>query len=264
MHRKISTTELRSEDPATRLQQMISAQIAAQSNAVAKPIAVIVSGNVQPEAAIASLERQFGRTPARETTAVSPHLIPRAPKIIREHIPKPLSQGAIGYVVEGPPPGTREALAWRMLQYVLTHDYSGRLGRSAIGDKGLVYHIYSIVRTDGRRTWATISSGVDPDKADAMEAELKAGLMRLASEPPTAAEVDAARNHLLGRDLTAAQSNDEITAKLAREFVETGGLRSHEQLKSQLQTITIADLAAEARSFADGTILRVDVDGPER
>ena len=161
--------------------------------------------------------------------------------------------------MEAPAPGTREALVWRMLLYVLTHDYSGRLGLSAIRDKGIVYHIYSLLRTDGRRSWVTISTGVDPDKADAMEAELRTELARLASNPPTAAEVEAARNHLLGRDLTAAQSNEELTGKLAREFVETGGLGSHAQLRDALQTITPADLAAASRSFVDGTIIRVDV-----
>ena len=170
-----------------------------------------------------------------------------------------MAQGGIGYVVAGPPPGTREALAWRMLLYVLTHDYSGRLGWSAISDKGLVYHIYSRQRTDGVRTWATISTGVDPDKADATEAEFRAQLARLVSEPPSAAEVEAARRHLLGRDVTSAQSNEELTAKLTREFVETGGLRSHDQLRAQLEGITPAELARATRAFSSGTIIRVDV-----
>jgi predicted Zn-dependent peptidase len=100
---------------------------------------------------------------------------------------------------------------------------------------------------------------VDPGKANAMEAELRAELARLVSEPPTADEVEAARNHLLGRDLTAAQSNEELAAKLAREFVESGGLRSHEQLRGLLQTITVKDLAAAAPSFVQGTVVRVDV-----
>jgi predicted Zn-dependent peptidase len=146
-----------------------------------------------------------------------------------------------------------------MLLYVLTHDYSGRLGNSAIRDKGIVYHIYSLLRIEGSRSWATISTGVDPDKADAMEAELRAELARLVSEPPSADEVAAARNHLLGRDLTAAQSNEELTAKLARNFVETGGLRSHEQLHALFETITPQDLAVAAPSFIKGTIVRVDV-----
>jgi predicted Zn-dependent peptidase len=146
-----------------------------------------------------------------------------------------------------------------MLLYVLTHDYSGRLGRSAITDKGIVYYIGSALRTDGVTSWATISIGVDPDKADAMETELRAELARLISEPPTAGELEAARTHLLGRDLTAAQTNEEFTAKLAREFVETKGLRTHDRLRAQLQTITPADLAIAARDFIRGTIIRVDV-----
>jgi predicted Zn-dependent peptidase len=224
---------------------------------------VIVSGNVDPKDAFETLERQLGAvTPGKLRPSIAAASAPL--KTVRERIDQPLAQGGIGYVVEGPAPGSREAFAWRMLLYVLTHDYSGRLGNSAIRDKGLVYHIYSVVRTDGRRTWLTISSGVDPDKADAMEVELRVQLARIASEPPTPAEVEAARNYLLGRDLTAAQSNPELTAKLARQFVEIGGLRSHEQLRAILAPITPADLAAVAPSFVSGTIVRIDVAAPGR
>ena len=251
--------ETRSEDPATRLQQLIVDQTGPHANAAPIPVAAIVSGKVESEKAFAVLERQLGGTTPGKLPGSSPAASTQKPRIVRERIPKPLSQGGLGYVVEAPPPGTREALIWRMLLYVLTHDYSGRLGRSAIGDKGIVYYIGSDLPTDGRRSWVTISTGVDPDKADAMEAELRTELERLVSEPPSPAEVDAARNHLLGRDLTAAQSNEELVAKLARNFVETGGLRSHEQLRAQLQTIAPADLAKAARTFGDGTIIRVDV-----
>lgn len=252
--------EAPSEDPATRLQQLIEAQMGPHSRTAPVPVVVLVSGKVEPEQAFGILEQQFGRvTPIKLPAA--PASSGEKPRLVRETIPKPLSQGGLGYIIEGPRPGTRDAFAWRMLLYVLTHDYSGRLGNSAIRDKGIVYHIYSLLRTDGSRSWATISTGVDPDKADAMEAELRAELARLVSEPPTADEVAAARNHLLGRDLTAAQSNEELTAKLAREFIESGGLRSHRQLRALLETITPQDLAAAARSFTQGTIVRVDV-GP--
>ncbi|MEA3058114.1 MAG: zinc protease, partial [Sphingomonadales bacterium] len=248
-----------SQDPATRLQQLILAQTDDHANAAPRPLAVIVSGNVEPAQAFALLERELGRTVPGKHAVAAPPSPPAAPRQIRELIEKPLSQGALGYVVEGPPRGSREALAWQMLLYVLTHDYSGRLGRSAITARGLVYHIYSDDRTDGARTWVTISTGVDPDKADAMEAELRSQLAQLASDPPSPGEVAAARDHLLGRDLTAAQSNDELTRKLARQFVETGGLRSHEQLRAELMSITPADLAAAAPTFARGTIISVDV-----
>jgi predicted Zn-dependent peptidase len=253
--------EARSEDPATRLQQLIAALTNPHAGKAPEFLAVIVSGNIDPTKAFTLLDQQLGHVPQLKLDSASSRAPSGGQRIVRERIATPLSQGALGYVVEGPPPGTREALVWRMLLYVLAHDYSGRLGRSAIGDKGIVYHIYSAFRTDGVRSWATLSTGVDPDKADAMEAELREQLARLVSEPPSAAEVEAARNHLLGRDLTAAQNNEELTAKLAREFVETGGPRSHEQLRALLHTITPGDLADAAQSFVNGTIVRVDV-GP--
>jgi zinc protease len=256
-----ATAEPPSEDPATRLQQLISAGMGLRSGAAPVPLAVIVSGNLDVSQTVDILERQLGSVvPGTKRQSHRPPG-PRS-KLVRERIGKPLSQGAIGYVVEAPAPGTREALAWRMLLYVLTHDYSGRLGWSAISDKGLVYHIYSSLRTDGQRSWVTISTGVDPDKADAMEAELRAQLARLASEPPSQTEVDVARNHLLGRDLTAAQSNEELTAKWTRQFVETGGVQAHEDLRRRLNEISVADLANAARDFANGTIIRIDVDRP--
>jgi len=249
--------EPKSADPERRLEQIIAAQIGNRPPAPPLPLAVVVSGDVDPTTVFAALESKLGSVAPGKPAATASAGGRRG--VLREHISKPLAQGGIGYIVEGPPPGSRQALAWRMLLYVLTHDYSGRLGRSAITEKGLVYHIYSATRTDGLRSWATISTGVDPGKSDAMEAELQAQLARLATQPPTAEELAAARRHLLGRDLTAAQSNDELADKLVYEFVETGGLRSHEQLREMLQTVTPADIALAAQAFARGTIIRVDV-----
>ena len=246
-----------SEDPETRIQQMIANETVPFATLPAQPMVAIVSGAVAPKAALAALQRVLGQ--------VRPAILPPPPpqqtphqKVIAQ-IARPLAQGALGYVVAAPPPGSREGLAWRMLLYILTHDYSGRLGRSAIADKGLAYHIYSEYRTDGPRGWAALWTGVDPARADALEGEYKAQLARLVTEPPTATEVDAARRHLLGRDLSAAQSNREIADRLARQFVEIGGLRSHQQLEAALNSIGPEDLAAIAPAFARGTLLRVDV-----
>jgi predicted Zn-dependent peptidase len=261
-----ATTEVPSEDPTVRLSQLMMKRMGREGTDPPKPLAVIVSGNIEPGEAFRAAEEQLGHTvPARLPRTSPPYAHSKAPELVRERIAKPLSQGAMGYIVPGPPPGTHDALVWRTLLYVLTHDYSGRLGWSAISNKGLVYHIYSQQLTDGARSWVALSTGVDPDKADAMEAELRVQIARLVSEPPSQAEVDAGLAHLLGRDLTAAQSNEELAGKFAREFVETGRLRSHEQLRAELETVTPAELARAAQAFADGTIIRVDVGaGPER
>ena len=253
-----------SDNPETRLAQMIDARIAAASNRSPAPppahIVAIVSGAVDAETTFAELQQAFGDAAPAASPETSDR--PRAedtPDIVAERIDRPLAQAAIGYVVPAPPPASREGLAWRMLLYVLTHDYAGRLGQAAISDTGLVYYIGSDYRTDGERGWATIAAGVDPGKIDAMEAMLRSQIASLASDPPSAEETEAARHHILGRDLSAAQSNPEIAERLARQFVETGELRSHEQLAAMLAPIDPEDLVAAAQAFANGTILRVDV-----
>jgi len=248
-----------SDYPETRLQQMMAERMRQEPAAGLRPVVMAISGAVDAPSAYRQAERLFG--------GIQPAAIPKAqsvqsasgPTRTAVHIDKPLSQGAFGYVVAAPQPATREGLASRMLLYILTHDYSGRLGRSAIADKGLIYYVGNSYPTNGGRSWITISIGVDPDKADALEAEFRRQLARLASELPTAAEVDAARQHLLGRDLSGAQTNDEIAGKLIRNFVETGGLRTYAEFKAMLDTITPADVAAAVPAFTRGTILRVDV-----
>ena len=181
-----------------------------------------------------------------------PPLAASTPEVVAE-IARSLPQGALGYVVRAPMPGTREGHAWQMLNYIFCHDYSGRLGRSAIGDKGLAYYIASEYRTDGRRGWIALFAGVDPAKADPLEDELKQQLDGLVTDPPSAAEIDAARRHLLGRDLSAAQSNEELADRLARQFVETGGLRNRSALAAALDSIRPGDIAAAAAAFGRGT-----------
>lgn len=254
------STEPPSGDPETRLQQMMGEQIGVKPASALRPIALVISGAVNEMAALRLSEQRFGNVkpgpvPVHGTSQV-------AGQRIVVTIDEPRSQGALGYIVAAPLPATRQGLAWRMLLYILTHDYSGRLGRSAITDKGLAYHIYSSYRTDGSQGWATIWTGVDPDRADALEAEFRNQLARLVSEPPTPAEVDAARQHLLGRDLSGAQTNDEIADKLVRTFVETGGLRTHDQLKAMLDAVTPDEVRAAALGFSKGSILRVDVARP--
>jgi len=252
----------KSNDPSARLEQLILARINAARDGTPRPVALFVSGSVDPQVAGRAAEKQIGNIAAGALVRDAPPGSSSTATTVREQIDLPLSQGAIGYVVEGPKAGTREALAWRMLLYVLTHDYSGRLGRSAISDKGLVYYIGSAQRSDGARTWATLSIGVDPDKADAMETELRHQLRALLTAPPTEAEMDAARRHLLGRDKSAAQSTQELAAKLARQFVEFGKPISHTELRDRLAAVSEADILAAARAFGRGTLIRVDVAPP--
>lgn len=133
--------------------------------------------------------------------------------------PRSLAQAQLAYVYPAPTPGSDDYLAWRALQYILAHDYEGRLGKEAISNRGLAYYIDSTYRSDGRRAWIGLSTGVDPAKLESLEALFRAEIAGLQQNPPSAGEVAEARNHLLGRLATARQTNAELAAGLAENWL---------------------------------------------
>lgn len=249
-----------SDDPETRFHQLAAETMQPAPSHGPRPVLVAISGAVDRVSAERLAQSQLGTIkPAALEKAATPDAMPASLQTRRVTISKPRSQGAFGYIVRAPAPGTRDGVAWRLLRYILTHDYSGRLGRSAIMDKGLAYYIASAYPTDGARGWVKIWAGVDPPKADALEKEFREQLAALVTRRPSAAEVEAAKRNLVGRDISAAQSNAEIVHKLTLQFIEKGQLQSHAEFERLVMSITPAEIEKAIPAFDAGTILRVDV-----
>jgi len=250
--------ETDANDPDEILEGMIASTMHLQRPATAAPLLLVISGSVEPSRDTAALERALGGIAPATMPRSLPFSPQRRPSQSATELEGSFAQGAVGYVVPAPPPASREGLAWRLLLYVLTHDYSGRLGRSAIADKGLTYFIDSSYRTNGQGSWICIKTGVDRDKAGQFVEEFRRQLALLATQPPTDAEIVAARTHILGRDISAAQSNDELADRLVRQFVESGGIRSHAELEASIGKVTRGEILEAIGAFRRGTILRVD------
>jgi hypothetical protein len=232
------------------------------------PLLVVVSGDVEPGAALWAVAQAFGDFPPAGSAGMgeSDAALARPNSValresgrmeVESTLELPVAQEQLGYVVPAPGPAEPAAAAWQMALYVLTHGYEGRLGKEAISKRGLVYYIDSAYRSDRRRGWVTLSMGVDPDKLPAMRELLREELARLVSEPPTQADLDEARRHLLGRQLSAAQSNRELADRLAREWLWHGALPGYEDLQARLERVTLQDLLDALPAFTAGTIVAV-------
>ena len=253
---------MRGIDPAIWLETMLIARRVTASGDAMAPVVVAISGAFNQAEALAALEQELGSlTLAPPPEAVATQVDDQPIRTISSRNPWPVAQAALGYTVRAPSPGSIEGLAMRMTLYILTHEYGGRLGDAAIKDTGLVYYIGSDYAGDAVGGQVELSMGVDPDKIDQAEALLRAEILRLASEPPTAPELNAARSHILGREISAAMDNSEIAGQLARQWLATGALPDNALLAEQLATIGPDEIALAARQIAAGTILRVDV-GP--
>jgi hypothetical protein len=274
-------------DPRTRLERhfrdILGLQAAGASGRGADgvataPLLVVVSGDVEPDAVLWGVAQAFGDFPAAGSAAGLGDPPPAAPADdaavalnesqngpqnglgrmeVESTLDLPVAQEQLGYVAPAPGPEEPAAAAWRMALYLLTHGYEGRLGKEAISKRGLVYYIDSAYHSDGHRGWVTLNMGVDPDQLPAMRELLRGELARLLSEPPTQADLDEARRHWLGRQLSAAQSNRELADRLAREWLWYGELTGHDDLRQRLERVTLQDLLDALPAFTAGTIVAV-------
>ncbi|MEZ5331069.1 MAG: insulinase family protein [Thermoanaerobaculia bacterium] len=249
------------DDPESRVEASLREQLGIAATAGdASPVLVIVAGDVDAAEVKAILEHTFG--------PVSPGLLADTPPprvktpAVALRADRPFAQTRLGWAV--PAPGTRsdEALSWRLLLWVLTHGYEGRLGVEAISHRGLLYWIASAYHSDGANGWIELSMGVDPEKLDALRATLRETLAGLAADPPSEAEIAAARKALLGRRVSAAQSPEEVAAFLAGEWTEQGRIRTVGELRDALRAVSRDDVLAAIAPFLAGATAWLEIPDP--
>jgi predicted Zn-dependent peptidase len=243
------------DDPSTRLALAFD-EVLAVRPPVKKtgPAVIALVGDLQLTEALPLLESAFGDLTPVTAELPAPKVGPRERRI---DLPVAVAQAALGYVVLAPPPSHPDFLAWRMLLYVLSHGYEGRLGVEAISRRGLVYYIDAEYLTDGTSGRVSLAIGVDPAKLDAMRTLMDETLRDLAERPPTGTEIEAAKSHLLGRRLTAAQSNQEVSAELIDDWVGHGGLLSDEEFAAAVNAVSLEDVERVIPEFVAGTTIVV-------
>lgn len=243
------------DNPAARLEQILAARFdTPAASAAPSPAFVAVAGDVGADAARSAVVTAFSAIGGK---AQPSHLTPSKGDIFVA-IPEEKAQAALGYATTAPKLNSTDALAWRLALYMFAHGYGGRLGDEAISRRGLAYYIDADYRGGADAGLVTLSIGVDPDKQDALQALLKAELGRFVAEPPSAAEFAEAKRHLIGRRISAAQSNEELVARLAD--IWTGhGIMDDEDYAAAVNAITLEQVLEILPAFAGGDMIVVSV-----
>ncbi|HWM89193.1 MAG TPA: insulinase family protein [Thermoanaerobaculia bacterium] len=240
------------DDPEALLERTLRGALGIEPVSGGSPVAVVAMGDFNEDEALRLLESAFSSLPRRRP-------LPRATLKVKQ--PKAWialpgkAQSQIGYAVPVP----SSPLAWRMLLYVMAHDYEGRLGKELISRRGLAYYLGTRHHTDGQAGWLSITTGVNPDKLDEARALFFGGLDALLQHPPTEAEVEEARQHLIGRRLTAPMSNEEMSAAYAREWIERGRLLTDAEWEREVRAVTREEILEIVPAFLAGVRGTVDV-----
>ncbi len=247
-----------STDPETRLQEefrSLMAPWAPSNGAAATPAVIAVAGDIATDEAFSLLDTalgDFALAAAPKSERVAP---PRGRKNVSLGLP--VAQSQPGYIVAAPGPRDDGYLATRILLYILAHHYEGRLGKEAISRRGLAYYIDARHTSNGATGFVTLGIGVDTEKLEALAALLAAELERLRKDPPTNAEIAEARQHFVGRAISAAQGNDELAAELARHWLWHGELPSVETLQKRLDAVSREQVLDAIPGFVDGLTITI-------
>jgi zinc protease len=248
------------EDPAERLnatlRDLLGATALRLPPGAAAPVAVVAVGDLDETEAIRILEQTFRDLPARKAPPSPPLRVAKRHETV--HLPGK-AQAQIGYAVPAPTPADPTADAWRILLYVMSHGYEGRLGKDLIARRGFLYSIESDYHSDGRTAWISMTAGVNPENLDAARRRFAELMDALRTDPPTAAEIEEAKQHLLGRRLTAPMSNEEISAFYARDWIDHERLLSDAEEAARLRKVSQADVLAAIERFLSGAYVIVDV-----
>jgi len=251
------TTDGESDDPETRLEQVFDDLMpdAAERGQVV-PALIVVSGDVDADGVSASLERHFGGLVRSRTPLPRAETIGSGERLIS--LGRPVAQASLGYIVTAPGPGDPAHAAWQLLLYIVSHGYEGRLGVEAISKRGLAYYIDGQYRSDGTNGWITLATGVDPGKVDALR-QLQAEVLKdLGEHPPGTEEVAEAKAYLVGRARSAAQSNAELAARYAEQWLWYGELRSADDLERRLAAVDRQGVVDAIPAFVDGLTIVVE------
>jgi zinc protease len=257
-----------------------------------RPVVMVAAGDLDPGTALELLERHFGDLATEPSPTEAPAdlkapegpLAPEGTEATDRGTPAPSrgeagseAEGApgvdrlparrsgrarLGYAVRAPAPDAVDAAAWQALLYVLTHGYEGRLGHAAIHERGLAYYIGSDYRSDGGQGWVSFQVSAEPAKLADLTELVLATLGELSARPPTDDEVAEAKRHLLGRRVSEAQSNEEISARLARDLVWYGAPLGLADLEERLRPLTATDVRRVVPAFLSGRLVVEPVEAP--
>jgi predicted Zn-dependent peptidase len=225
-----------------------------RSNGVS-PVLIVMVGDIEEDQALTMLTAAFDNLKAaKKETSVGFNVTERE-RIIR--IPGK-AQSELGYAVPAAGPSETMVFAWKMLRYIMTHDYEGRLGVQLIGQQGLLYEIDSGYRSDGEHGWIWITTGVNPDKLSIVKQRFQEIMRGLVSNPPSSKEIAEAKNNLIGRRKTAYQSNREISGFLAQEWIEQGKLLNEPEFEKRVNSVTDEQLKSIIPQFLGGVTVVID------
>ncbi|HEY5909059.1 MAG TPA: pitrilysin family protein, partial [Verrucomicrobiae bacterium] len=137
----------------------------------------------------------------------------------------------------------------RLLNTILGENMSSRLFQIVREDRGLAYSIYSTPSLFEDTGDLVISAGCDTGNVEKTLKLVTRELRRLTESPPGRAELNRARDYVLGQIELGQESTENQMNWIGEQLLGYGKVVAPSGIKRQLATVTAAQVRAIARDF---------------
>ena len=207
------------------------------------------AGNLEHDAFVAQVERQFGSLAA---DGAAPVVRPEAP-VATPHITlkrkKSLEQVQLCLGVAAPPVNDPDRYGVYLLNTMLGGGMSSRLFQTIREDQGLAYSIYSEMNPFRDTGSLCVYAGTSVDKTEKVLRLTLEELRRLKEETVSEAELKRAKDQLKSNMVIGLESSGSRMSNLARQQMYFGRFFGVDEIIEEIEAVSSADVQKLAQQL---------------
>lgn len=173
-----------------------------------------------------------------------------------------LEQTHICVASRGLPITDPERYKFSLLNTIFGGNMSSRLFQEIRERRGLAYSVYSFSNSYFDSGMSGASAGVDPVNAHESARVILEQMRRMAAEPVSSPELQAAKEYTKGNLLLATESNDNQMVRLAQNEFHFGREVPLSEVVSKIEAVTAADILDLARHLFKAGENAITIVGP--
>lgn len=207
-------------------------------------LTVVVAGDVDPGAAAATAAARLAGRPPAEPLALAPDPAVRAAPGVRV-VPRQKAQSALAMVFPGPAhrdPLRPAAELWAAVASGL----GGRLFEALRDRRSLAYTVLASAWARARGGALLAYIATSPEREEEARGAMLEELARFATAPVAAADLDRARNYVIGQLEVGRQTAAAVAGEIVEAWLLDGGLDGLADPAAPYRRVTAADVQAVA------------------
>src|ERR1700734_1562156 len=207
------------------------------------------AGNLDHDAFVAQVEREFGSLTAGGGSYAAKFEAPRATPHITLRRKKALEQVQFCLGVPAPPVNDRRRYGVYLLNTILGGGRSSRLFRTIREDQGLAYAIYSEMNPFRDTGSLCVYAGTSVDKTRKVLQLTLNELRGLKEETGSEVELKRAKDQLKSNMVIGLESSGSRMANLARQQMYFGRFFGVDEIMEEIEAVTTADVQELAQEL---------------